>query len=144
MRKKTIPAVATKLKCTWKLPSPSAFFPLDPQYHTQSPRRSFASSLFPSFSLSVSSLQESGKHSSWARRRRRRREERQILAPIFFRASEAPKIRTPLPNVETSQKNHKHLPIYYNLWQQKSKQQYNLILWFYFFWRSKKWNHCKL
>jgi hypothetical protein len=36
------------------------------------------------------------------------------------------------------------LPIYYNLWQQKSKQQYNLILWFYFFWRSKKWNHCKL
>jgi hypothetical protein len=49
---------------------------------------------------------------------------RQILARIFFRASEAPKLRTPLPNVENSQKNHKHLPIYYNLWQKKSKQQF--------------------
>jgi hypothetical protein len=32
MRKKPIPAMATKLKCTWKLPSPSTtFFPFDPQ-----------------------------------------------------------------------------------------------------------------
>ncbi len=105
--KPSIPATATKLKCTWKLPSPPLLFPsistkLSANFlptHKPTPR-SFSSSLrrkTPSKSL-ASLLQESGMmmHFSEARERRGGRETTTLVGSrrrVPWAETEAAKIR---------------------------------------------------